>query len=296
MKPIFKWMGSKRKMMPLYLPLLDVRAEEVKHFHDLFAGSLASSMWAYEAFPNAQIHINEYNPFLVGLYECVRDDTEMFLKEFRRLVDEFLALPLEKELIKSGSRHLRQRYKWYYQKRTELRDRYHNSGTSTEFYALQYMLQRISFGGAWQTTKENAPCYATPPGDLNVTQKALYDVSAIIECAEFLQDARVTLSCGGYEQVRVEKGADVIVFADPPYYNTDQKYDAPLKEGQQRELVGWLNTCSCQDNKVMMTNSPWDDWKFMFLPEFKEWSKDHTYTVGQDAKQTQEVLWCNFFR
>lgn len=293
--PIFKWMGGKRKMMPLYAQALDVEPEKVKHFYDIFAGSLASSIWAYENYPNAKIHINEYNQFLMGLYETIRDQPTMFIKALYKNVEEFLAIPVEKELDKKGHRHLRKRYAWYKDSLEELHRRYLNEGTDVEFYALQYLLQRVSFGGAWQTNKRLWPTYATPSGSLTATGKSLYNAPEIMALARMLADDRVKLTCMSYENVTVRDGADVIVFADPPYINTVQKYDAPFSVNMQRELAAHLVYRAGKGNKVMMTNAPWDEWTTL-MPGFQIWSKDHKYTVGQDVSETKELLISNFLK
>lgn len=294
-KPIFKWMGGKRKMMPLYAPLLNVEPEEVTHFYDLFAGSLAASLWAYDAYPNATIHINEYNPFLVGLYKCIASQPERFVAALYNNVSKFLAIPEERELDKKGHRHLRKRYAWYRESLETLHEMWRREGDTPEFYGLQYLLQRVSFGGAWQTNKRLAPTYATPSGSLTATSKTLYNRYDILGMSAFLRSPRVSMTCDSYENVFIVPDPGVVVFADPPYINTVQKYDAPFSVDNQRELCDHLNHLHDQGHKVMMTNAPWSEWS-QLLPGFKIWSKDHTYTTGQDVKASQELLISNFLK
>lgn len=295
LKPVFKWMGGKRKMMPLYESQLNVNLLDIREFHDMFAGSLAASMWAYERMPNAQIYIHELNPFLVGLYETIRDHTDEFITQLYKLVDEFCSIPVEKELDKKGHRHLRKRYDWYRGALHRLNGMYQMNLNNTHpwlFYALQYLLQRISFGGAWQTNKELAPTYATPSGSLTATRKGLNNGADIIAVAKFLQDPRVHLKCGDFSQCNPHPGNQTMVFADPPYVNTEHKYGSKFKESDQKDLCKLLRQYSDYGINVLMTNAPWSEWDNL-LPGFKQWSKDHTYTVGQGQVMTKELLISN---
>lgn len=295
MKPIFKWMGGKRKMMPLYEAQLSVDLDSVEDFYDLFAGSLAASMWAYERMPRARIHINEFNPFLVGLYETVRDHTEDFIDCLYKNIDVYLSIPVEKELDKKGYRHTRKRYNWYRICLKELNLMWAaglHLTNPAKFYSLQYLLQRVSFGGAWQTNKELSPTYATPSGSLVATEKGLKNADVIREVAAFLQDPRVTLMCGGYQDVAIKHGEKSLVFADPPYVHTEHKYGSKFTEENQRELSRRLSQLSADDVNVMMTNAPWSEWAEL-LPGFEVWQKDHLYTVGQGSVMTHELLISN---
>lgn len=295
MKPIFKWLGGKRKMMPLYEAQLNLNLSDIREFHDMFAGSLAASMWAYESMPDAQIYIHELNPFLVGLYETIRDYPELFIASLYKNIDSFVVIPVEKELDKKGHRHLRQRYGWYRNNLHHLNAMYqmnmHNSHPWL-FYSLQYLLQRVSFGGAWQTNKELAPTYATPSGSLTATEKGLKNADDIREVAKFLQDPRVHLIEGDFSKCNPYPGRETLVFADPPYVNTEHKYGNKFTPEHQRELCEHLREYDKYGMNVMMTNAPWDEWDTL-LPGFKQWSKDHTYTVGQGQVMTKELLIAN---
>lgn len=295
MKPLFKWMGGKRKMMPLYESQLSLNLSDIREFHDMFAGSLAASMWAYERMPNAQVYIHELNPFLVGLYETIRDHTELFITALYRNIDSFVAVPVEKELDKKGHRHLRQRYGWYRNNLHHLNAGYQLNLNKTHpwiFYSLQYLLQRVSFGGAWQTNKELSPTYATPSGSLTATEKGLKNADDIRAVAKFLQDPRVHLRCEDFTKCNPEPGRKTLVFADPPYVNTEHKYGSKFGESHQRTLCRLLREFDRWNINVMMTNAPWSEWDTL-LPGFKQWSKDHKYTVGQDSVVTKELLISN---
>lgn len=295
LKPIFKWMGGKRKMMPLYESQLNVNLSDIREFHDMFAGSLAASMWAYQRMPNAQIYIHELNPFLVGLYETIRDHTEQFIAHLYVNVEAFVSIPVEKELDKKGHRHLRQRYGWYrnhlYHLNASHQMNMHNTHPCA-FYSLQYLLQRISFGGAWQTNKELAPTYATPSGSLTATEKGLKNADDIRDLAKFLRDPRVHLKCGDYSECNPHPGGKTLVFADPPYVNTEHKYGSKFTEFDQHSLCCLLRKYHSYGINVLMTNAPWSEWDKL-LPGFKQWSKDHTYTVGQGQVMTKELLISN---
>lgn len=282
-------------MMPLYESQLSLNLSDIREFHDMFAGSLAASMWAYERMPDAQIYIHELNPFLVGLYRTISSHTGEFINQLYMLIDEFVALPVEKELDKKGHRHLRERYKWYRTKLSVLHARWdlcHHLDQPARFYALQYLLQRISFGGAWQTNKELSPTYATPSGSLTATEKGLKNADDIREVAKFLQDPRVHLIEGDFSKCKPSHGKDTLVFADPPYVNTEHKYGNKFTPEHQRELCKLLREYDKYGINVMMTNAPWDEWDTL-LPNFKQWSKDHTYTVGQGQVMTKELLIAN---
>lgn len=296
MKPLFRWMGGKRDLLKHYEEMFDL-PEDCEDFYDLFAGGFSVAMWAYDKFPKARIHINEFNPFLVGLHKAVRDNTEEFITAYKREVKDYLALPMEEELCVKGKRLHRERHTYYYGLRDELYELYQEAedkdNLGVQFYAVQYLMQRISFGGAWQTTKVYTPVYATPPGFLQETEKNL-DVEANIRAvAKFLNDERVHLYCDSYEMIKVNPSEKTIIFADPPYFGTEQKYDAPFGQGQQVELCHYLVDKASKGCKTIMTNAPWDGWASQ-LPHFSITDRAHTYTCGQGSgKETKELLMAN---
>ena len=59
-QPIFKWTGSKQRMLAQYAPHFFPKSDFTR-FVDLFAGGLTNSLWVYEHYPDKEYVLNDFN-------------------------------------------------------------------------------------------------------------------------------------------------------------------------------------------------------------------------------------------
>ena len=74
-QPLFKWTGSKQRMMQQYAPHF-FPEQNFTRFVDLFAGGLTNSLWVYENYPDKEFVINDWNGELTLLYATLADDVD----------------------------------------------------------------------------------------------------------------------------------------------------------------------------------------------------------------------------
>lgn len=291
MKPMFKYLGGKTRILKEY-ERLGVFPDNCKNFYDLFSGGGSVAIWAYNRYPEAKVFINEINKHIIGLYTTFRDDYENFMEEFEYLSKRYLALPMQEEYAVKGQRHNRLRYKMYYSVREELLLLGEEGAYDYRYYARQFFLQKLSFGGVWQTTKEMKGHYATPCGYL--LEEEIYFTKtkeSLSEFYSFITDERVILSSEPYDRVDIKHGEGTVIYCDPPYINTNQKYGAKFDIEMSVKLCEDMNSWGELGSKVLMSNSQWDGWANLIPENFNLTEVSHSYTIhAQRSKGINEVI------
>lgn len=291
MQPMFKYLGGKKKLLKEY-DKLNVFPQDCENFYDLFSGGGSVAIWAFNKYPNAKIHINEMNKHIIGLYEVFKNNYEDFISEFRELYRSYLSLPMQNEYAVKGQRHNRLRYKMYYDVRSELLALGEQGIYNHQYYARQFFLQKLSFGGVWQSTKEMKGHYATPCGYLMEEEIFFTKTEAnLAKFYKFLSDERITISSESYENVEITHGEGTVVYCDPPYINTNQKYGFKFDIEMQKALCNNMHSWSENGSKVIMSNSKWEGWKDIIPDDFNLTEVGHSYTIyGQRSKDINEVI------
>ena len=214
MKPLFKWTGSKQRMLSQYEPLFFPK--HVDYFVDMFAGGLTNTLWVAERYPNAQLHINDVNSELIQLYTDLANNPESVINDWRKCVELWFI---------SDNKDARK--EMYY----GLRDAYvvaQNSGL------LLFMLS-VNFNGMWKAYKKCNYLYSTPPG--TCTQKRpFFNEQNIRDVASLL--SRCTISCKSYD--KLELPSKSFVYADPPYRDSIVDYQGSFSEADQQRLASIL--------------------------------------------------------
>ena len=90
-QPLFKWTGSKQRMMQQYAPHF-FPEQNFTRFVDLFAGGLTNSLWVYENYPDKEFVINDWNGELTLLYATLADDVDGVVAEWQNCVNKWLSL------------------------------------------------------------------------------------------------------------------------------------------------------------------------------------------------------------
>ena len=224
---MFKWTGSKQRMLEQYAPHFFPDGEFTR-FVDLFAGGLTNSLWVYEKYPDKEFVLNDWNGELVLLYATLADNADEVIAEWFKCVQRWLSLePVDRK-------------QYYY----ELREIYclQNEGKSDVYSSalLLFMLQ-VNFNGMWKAYKKCNERYSTPPGTC-LQKQQFFDVNKITRVANFLKKA--TICNGDFASVNIKEGD--WLYADPPYRDSVVLYQGGFNEDDQVRLARFLTESGCK--------------------------------------------------
>ena len=220
MNPLFKWAGSKQRMLTQYKGVWC--PSRVDYFIDLFAGGLTNSLEIARLFPNATIHINDKNTELINLYQDLANNKEVCIAEWRSCVELWLSHQTKEA-----------RKEFYY----GLRDAYfanHSSGL------LLFMLQ-VNFNGMWKAYKKFDYLYSTAVGTC-LQERSFFKEQNIHDVADFLSGCIITNK--SFEEVTLPVSA--FVYADPPYRHSVLDYQGGFGEEQHIQLANLLMNSTCK--------------------------------------------------
>lgn len=285
MKPLYIWAGGKTKMIPKYQISPGIPYSGYDTFVEPFFGGGAMMVHMYKNNPTIKKFVmNDINEEIIGLYRCIKNDVNSFIKHIDTLQKKYI--PLSKSDRKSFYYDLRQEYITDWKKWTE-----------TKQSAVLYFLMKTGFNGIWQTTKESKGRFATPAGLLN-QKSVVYDKENVLSWNEFLQ--KVDIHSGSWETCIDDITGTALYFMDPPYRDSFTSYGQDFDDTQQLALI---NTCKELDKKghlVMVCNRDagdtfYTDNKGSLEIEYYE----VTYTAGRrkvdndgnfTAKSAKEIL------
>ena len=195
MKPLFMWAGGKNKLIKIY-DKRKLLPETFDTYIEPFLGGGAMFIWAYEKNPNANFVLNDSNPYIMGIYNAVKNDFDEFCRVVFEHEKKYLSLyPPKKQITDSNgkkiwvdhpigcaNKELEKRYKedsnvrwidlWnenpiyhvrrtYYFKTRQEYQKTQGDRLNTFYSATLYFLMKTGFNGVWQTYKERLP---EPPG------------------------------------------------------------------------------------------------------------------------------------
>lgn len=256
MTPLFRWAGGKKRMIKEYKPHLPASFDT---YVEPFFGGGALFIWAYLKNPDANFFINDINPYIMGIYESVRDKPDDFCSIVSGYEKVFLDLapPTEKNIIVATidgkekkktiwvphphgktDEKLEKRFKlkgkrwnWrsiylrkptrrtFYFKTRQLYKEEKDKWTKTERDATLYFLLLTCFNGVWQASRDN-DVFNTPCGLMRQTDK-IYDRENVMEWHKALQ--KCTITSGDFSDTLAYIGPNSFTFLDPPYRSASKE-------------------------------------------------------------------------
>lgn len=220
-KPLFKYAGSKQKMLPLYEPFFHPQ-QDFTRFVDMFAGGLTMTFWMFDHYPEKEYVINDFNEELVMLYNTLSTHENEVIKQWQKCVNAYLPLSVE------------DRKKYYYTLRDEYTLHYVGKPLTRLAGILLFMMQ-TNFNGMWVSYIKCNKRYSTAPGSCN-QKAAFFDPQRIKDVAAFLRKA--TVSCEDFANVDIREGD--FLYADPPYRDSRLDYKGGFGDDQQARLAEFL--------------------------------------------------------
>jgi len=224
--PMFKWTGSKQRMLQQYAPHF-FPEKEFTRFVDLFAGGLTNSLWVYERYPHKEFVINDWNDELILLYRTLAKHKDEVISGWLKCVHRWLELTPEERKV------------YYY----DLRHIYcldNNNRSDIELSSFLLFMLQVNFNGMWKAYKKCNSRYSTPPGTCQQKQQ-FFDVNKIHRVADFLE--KVVILSGDFAK-HVPQPGDWL-YADPPYRDSVVLYQGGFTEDDQIRLAKYLTESGC---------------------------------------------------
>ena len=183
LRPILKWAGGKRSLVPRILKELP---DSIETYYEPFVGGAAVFMALAEAKRFKRAVITDKNAQLINLYTVVRDDLVKLLKRLEALQE-------------------RTSEDDYYEIRAQA------GGTKIERAARLIYLNKTGYNGLYRVNSKGG--FNVPYG--RYKRPKIYDPERLMAAALALQD--VTIRVADFEEICGEARRGDAVYLDPPY-------------------------------------------------------------------------------
>lgn len=219
LKPVLRWAGSKRKLLPNLRSALPPTFER---YIEPFAGS---AVLFFDLLPEKAV-LGDLNPEIIATYEAIRDDpNEVF--------ELLTSIPLNGEA--------------YYL----LRSLNTNCLKTSERAARLIYLMKACFNGVYRTNKSGQ--FNVPIGSKFYS---LPDLNQLRQLSSALSG--VTLTCGDFEQSIKNTTEDDFVYIDPPYsdgtrFRGEYGYAGSFVKTDQERLVEVCRGLTDKGTKVLLS-------------------------------------------
>lgn len=234
--PIMKWVGGKKRMLPVVL----AHYENQPHVVEPFFGGGAVSFKLASTHAGLRVHANEKLTPVVDIYRAVRSDVEGFIDAVETYAAPYLALE---------GKDARRAY--YY----DMRSRYLHrelDGPAPLFFMLW-----CAYSGMYRTGLEFPGRFNTSHG-FGQEKVGFYKPENLRNAAELMQNW--TFSSTDFSETLPEVTAESFVFLDPPYRTTYTGYtEDRFSDEDQERVVAYALEAAARGAKVVYTNKYTDD-------------------------------------
>ena len=191
LKPILKWAGGKRQLLPELVPLIEeLRADDSIYVEPFVGGGAV----LFEIQPSKAI-INDLNVELINVYKTVRDRA-----------DELIAA-----LKVHAFNHCKE---YYYRIRALDREENYSSMSAVERAARLLYLNRTCYNGLHRVNARGQ--FNVPFG--RYKNPRIVDEQKLRAVGEYLRNNDVTICNEDYAALLARLDGNIFVYLDPPYY------------------------------------------------------------------------------
>ena len=183
LRPILKWAGGKRSLVPR---ILDEMPEQIETYYEPFVGGAAVFLALAEAKRFKRAVITDKNRELINLYTVVRDDLGKLLKKLETLQE-------------------RTSEEDYYEIRAD------KPTSKIDRAARLIYLNKTGYNGLYRVNSKGG--FNVPYG--RYKRPKIYDPERLVHVTQYLQD--VTIRVADFEEVCSEAKRGDAVYLDPPY-------------------------------------------------------------------------------
>ena len=233
MKPLFTYMGGKRRMLTHIEPLLPA-SEDITLYVEPFFGGGAVFGSLREHYKGPAI-INDVNEPLIGIYRALQENPRAFLDEALE-VEARMRVSDEKEAFKAA----------YYRERAD----YWRAPTPGRAYALLF----YCFNGK-ATSKEigGQQLFSTVCGSIPWRCPTIKILPHVVEWwGRALQETAI--ESGPYEDLSFTDGPGVVIYVDPPYRNSAGYSAGVWSDEDQLRLIQWCKERVAGGSTVIYSN------------------------------------------
>jgi len=208
-KPILKWAGGKRQILPQIRGCLPPE-NEVGRYHEPFFGG-GALFFDTAPHPDGGT-INDINPRLMNFYRQVRDNPDELI-EILQSFDPPHSDPDPDREFSEQDRKGQEMRNYYYQQRELFNRRAHDEEyDETEEAALLLYLNRTCYNGLY---RENQSGEFNVPIGRGESMPDWVQSTRIKEASRLLEP--VEIHCGDFEYIEDEVRQGDVVYFDPPY-------------------------------------------------------------------------------
>ena len=277
-KPLFTWAGGKNKMLKHYLPLMP---DDINGYCEPFFGGGAMFIHVMQNYEPKNVVINDINPDIVRIYDCIKNNYDEFIRRLNFLESEYI--PKSGPTEDSEGKLQRRCERWHYFMDVREEHAYdHKKWSKPEEAATLYFLMKVGFNGIFQINKNTNKRYGTPPGLMN-QKNVVYDRDVVEWWHQALQN--VDILSGNWDKACYLD--DAFYFFDPPYRDSFADYGNAFSDDELLKLIKF----SDNQKQVFLANRDEGDGWF----EKNKLSLDMTtfpitYTAGRRKKVTKKDM------
>lgn len=234
LKPITKWVGGKRQLLP---NIHDLMPNEYNKYYEPFVGGGA----LFFSLAPSKAVINDFNSDLINLYKVIRDNPY--------------------ELCEKLKEHSNMNSKEYYY---DIRDMDRN-GTINKLNEIEkaarilYML-KVDFNGLYRVNKKNQ--FNVPYG--RYKNPKIADIDNIVSVSNYFNNSDIKFMNKDFESSVIDAKNGDFVYFDPPYLpiSTTSSFTSYTSDGftldDQKRLKKLFFSLDKKGVKVMLSNSDVD--------------------------------------
>ena len=263
LEPLFPYAGGKRQSLGHISPYL----KHTQTYVEPFVGGGAVFCHMVNLRLAKRFIINDIQPKIIGVYEAIRNDPELFYAEYADILAKYRALCIGGKAIMFAD---------------------YQDEINKEFNAAKYLFIRASnFGGILKSDAEGNDI--SPSGHMRDPNRSLkVDRDQIILWSKAL--CRTEIHCGDFERLDI-KFDNAIVFCDPPYIATTIVYNR-FTNGDQVRCLNWCNRLA--NNKficVLLSNRDHSRFFSKRIPgNVKSVSYEKFYSAGENVRSREALF------
>ncbi len=267
MKPIFKWAGGKRKLLPLIKEVIDLNSLKNNTLYEPFVGGGA----LFLDLENEHVHINDLNSELINAYMQIKNNP----------------LKLIKLLRKFSKKHSKE---FYYEMRNYDRKKSFNRLSDVTKAARTIYLNRTCYNGLYRVNSKgqfNVPFGKYKHPDIVLEEK-------ILSLSEYFNKVSAVITNCDFETAVASTKKNDLIYFDPPYDYDSNGFTSYTSNGFSRnDLIRLKRVCDelvAKGCKVIISNN---DTKFVNElfndPKYEIKHVVTRWTISCDGKNRKEI-------
>lgn len=246
-KPIMKWVGGKRELLPELRKHIPLSFDKEKNtYYEPFVGGGAL---LFDILPYHGV-INDSNEELINLYKVVKNDVDSLIKEVS-------SYPYDKDF-------------YYSIRELDRGEDFPDSLSDIKRAARTIYLNKTCFNGLYRVNKKGQ--FNTPFG--KYSNPTICKENDLKDVSSYFNDNDISIMSGDFAQCVKDAQEGDFVYLDPPYVplNKTSSFTSYTKEGfkdcDQRRIKDIIDSLDDRGVYVLMSNSSSDDVFDLYSPDY----------------------------